>query len=112
MMSEVSNRFDSYLTSKVNASSPSGTVIIPPGCYFIGQISYRNQASGTYSVVALRDSSGADVAVLSADSIFGDGRICCSNASVTLNEGTYSWQTLNANANDTYMAITGVCFRK
>lgn len=110
-MQTLSGAFNSYLTSRVSANSPSGSIIIPANTIFRGQVTYYNAVGTTYSVVRLADSNGATVAILGAQFKVDTGGVATFMAPIELPAGTYTWVTVNANSNDTHVSITGVCYK-
>lgn len=111
MISEVSNRFDSYFSYKIQGTSPSGSFTIPAGVYLDGQVSFKNTATGVYACVEIRDSNGAAVLVLSAQAATGSGQWAASSYPVKISSGTYTIVTIAGNGNDSYLAATGILIR-
>lgn len=112
MSSEVSNRYHGVLYGRISGTTVSGGFSVPAGTYFRGQLTFSNYVGTSYCAVELRDASGTPVCTLGANSALGSNNTNTDTKSVFLDEGTYTWATLQNSTTGIVVSHFGICFRK
>lgn len=110
MMSELSNRFMSVIENTSTGTSLTGTIVVPAGCYFKGQVTFYFVSGGSNTSAGF-SKSGVYVAILGPSAAVPAGSLYTQNIPIILNEGTYTLASIQGGTSAT-ASWHGLCFRK
>lgn len=110
MMSELSNRFMSVIESSSSGTSLTGSIVVPAGCYFKGQVTFYFVSGGSNTSAGI-SKSGVYVAILGPSAAVPAGSLYTQNIPIILNEGTYTLTSIQGGTTST-VSWHGLCFRK
>lgn len=111
MSTEISNRFNSAINSSYVGTNPSGTIIVPSGCYFVGQFTVFGIIESAVYSFGLRDASNNYACMLSPEVNTGAGGKGGNTQQIYLSAGTWTVVGNQANStNNLTVSITGICF--
>lgn len=109
-MSEATNRFNSVVEGASTGTSLTGTLTVPAGCFFRGQITFYFVSGGPNTSAGF-SKSGVYVAILGPSAAVPAGSLYTQNIPVILNEGSYTLASIQGGTSAT-ASWHGLCFRK
>lgn len=109
-MSEATNRFYSVVEGTSTGTLLAGTLTVPAGCFFRGQVTFYFVSGGSNTSAGF-SKSGVYVAILGPSAAVPAGSLYTQNIPVILNEGSYTLASIQGGTSST-ASWHGLCFRK